>query len=129
MARRLRGERGAIGVALAILMTGVLAAASLVVDGGRALAARRHAANVAEGAARAAVAAQLGRDIDLRVAATAARRHAAAAGIAARDVAVSVSAGEVHVVVTERRTAVFLALGGVEDLTMRGQGAAQTTYD
>jgi hypothetical protein len=35
----------------------------------------------------------------------------------------------VHVVVTERRTAVFLALGGVEDLTMRGQGAAQTTYD
>jgi Flp pilus assembly protein TadG len=123
------GDRGAIGVALAILMTGVLAAASLVVDGGRALAARRHAANVAEGAARAALAVQPGREVDHRLAAEAARRHAAAAGIAAADVDVAVSDGEVHVVVTERRAAVFLALGGIENLVMRGEGAARTTYD
>jgi Flp pilus assembly protein TadG len=123
------GDRGAIGVALAILMVGVLAAASLIVDGGRALAARRYAANVAEGAARAAVAAQPGRDVDPRLAAEAARRHAAAAGIAAADVDVEVSDGEVHVVVTARREAVFLALGGVESLTMRGEGAARATYD
>jgi hypothetical protein len=32
------------------------------------------------------------------------------------------------VVVTERRTAVFLALGGVDELTMRGRGAARTTF-
>jgi Flp pilus assembly protein TadG len=129
MARPRGGDQGALGVALAILMTGVLAAASLVVDGGRALAARRHAANVAEGAARAAVAAQLGRHVDPRLAAEAARRHAAAAGIAAADIDVAVYDDEVHVVVTERRAAVFAALGGVENLTMRGEGAARATYD
>jgi Flp pilus assembly protein TadG len=129
MATRATGEHGAIGIALAILMTGVLAAAALVVDGGRALAARRHAANTAEGAARAAVAAQLGRDIDSIVATEAARRHAGAAGIDTADVAVSVADGEVRVVVTERRRAVFLGIGGVEELTMRGEGAARTTFD
>jgi len=129
MATRATGEHGAIGIALAILMTGVLAAAALVVDGGRALAARRHAANTAEGAARAAVAAQLGRDIDSIVATEAARRHAGAAGIDVADVAVSVADGEVRVVVTERRRAVFLGIGGVEELTMRGEGAARTTFD
>jgi Flp pilus assembly protein TadG len=128
MRRQRHRDRGAIGVALAILMTGVLAAAALVVDGGRALAARRHAANTAEGAARAAVAAQLGREIDPRLATAAARRHALAAGVPATDVSVSVADGEVHVTVTERRTAVFLALGGVDELTMRGEGAARTTF-
>jgi Flp pilus assembly protein TadG len=125
---RHRSDRGAIGVALAILLVGVLAAAALVVDGGRAMAARRHAANTAEGAARAAVAAQPGRDIDLALATAAARHHALAAGVPAADITVSVVDGEVRVVVTERRTAVFLALGGVDELTMRGRGAARTTF-
>jgi hypothetical protein len=116
-------------VALAVLMTGVLGSAALIVDGGRALAARRHAANTAEGAARAAIAAQLGHELDLRLATDAARRHASAAGVPATDVAVSIHGDEVHVVVTERRSAVFLALGGVDQLTMRAAGSARTTFD
>jgi Flp pilus assembly protein TadG len=127
--RRCRGSTGAVGVALALLMIGVLAAAGLVFDAGRAMAARRHAANVAEGAARAAIAAQLGREINVDVASRAALHHAAGAGISADQVVVSVRGEEVRVVVTERRDAVFLTLGGIEQMTMRGEGAARTTFD
>ena len=49
-------DRGAISLVMVILLVMVLGGAGLVVDGGRALVARRHASNTAEAAARAAVA-------------------------------------------------------------------------
>ena len=46
-------ERGAVAVVIPILTVGMLAMASLVIDGGAALAARGRAADVAQQAARA----------------------------------------------------------------------------
>ncbi|MCY7300340.1 MAG: pilus assembly protein TadG-related protein, partial [Ilumatobacteraceae bacterium] len=45
-------DGGAISVVMVILLVRVLGGAGLVVDGGRALGARRHASNTAEAAAR-----------------------------------------------------------------------------
>lgn len=52
-ARREEGDRGSIGLLLALLMVGLMAMAGLVVDGGAALSARGRAADVAQQAARA----------------------------------------------------------------------------
>ena len=48
-----RDDRGMTSVAAVLMIVVVLAGAGVVYDGGRALAARREAINVAEGAARA----------------------------------------------------------------------------
>src|SRR3712207_7980324 len=48
-----RSERGTVTVFVVVFMSALLAVAGLVIDGGNLLAARRHAANVAESAARA----------------------------------------------------------------------------
>jgi Flp pilus assembly protein TadG len=47
------GDRGSIALYLAILATGMIAMAGLVIDGGAALATRQQAADVADQAARA----------------------------------------------------------------------------
>jgi Flp pilus assembly protein TadG len=48
-------DRGSISVILVFLVVIALGGAGLIVDGGRAMSARRHASNTAEAAARAAV--------------------------------------------------------------------------
>src|SRR5688500_11577322 len=60
-----RRDRGSLSVVLMLMVVIVLAGGALIVDGGRALSARRHAANTAEAAARFAVTSQsLSTDID-----------------------------------------------------------------
>ena len=53
MTCRLRNERGAVSTFLAVLALALLAAAGLVVDGGRKVNTLREASNLADNAARA----------------------------------------------------------------------------
>lgn len=122
-------DRGDISVMAMLLMLVVFAASGLIIDGGRAMAARRHASNTAEAAARAAVATltPLG-DLDPVAARAAAIGHATRAGVAATDVVVEVGSQSVRVTVVERRRSVFLALGGVSVLTVRATGVARVVF-
>ena len=124
-----RDDRGDLLVSLMLLVVVVLAGAGLIVDGGRVMAARRHASNIAEGAARAAVSSTTPvRDFQPDTAREAAIDHAVRSGISAGDVAVVVRDGSVTVTVTERRRSVFLVLGGWESVTVRGTGTARVVY-
>ena len=124
-----RDDRGDLLMSLMLLVVVVLAGAGLIVDGGRVMAARRHASNIAEGAARAAVSSTTPvRDFQPDTAGEAAIDHAVRSGISAGDVAVVVRDGSVTVTVTERRRSVFLVLGGWESVTVRGTGTATVVY-
>ncbi len=129
-----RRDRGSLSIMLVVFVLVTLGGAALVVDGGRAMAARRHAANTAEAAARTAVAEQsLTRGFDPDTATALALDHAVRSGVDPGDVAIAIRTGptgepEVVVTITERRRAVFLALGGADVLTVRASGAATFVY-
>lgn len=123
------GDRGSISVVMMLLLVIVLGGAGLIVDGGRAMTARRHAANTAEAAARAAVStATPVSGFDPTRARSAALGYATRAGVAARDVKVVVGADFVTVTVTERRSTVFLILGGQSTMTVTASGTARVAY-
>ena len=112
-------DGGAISIVMVLLLVMVLGGAGLVVDGGRALVARRQASNTAEAAARAAVAtATPVTGFDRDVARSAALSYAARAGVPATDVRVVVGPDFVTVTIVERRDTVFLILGGQETVTV-----------
>lgn len=121
-------DRGAISVAMLLLLVVVFAGAGLVTDGGRTMAARRHASNTAEAAARAAVATATPVSFDPVAARRAALAHAQRAGVRAADVVVEVRGDAVRVTITERRSTVFLILGGRSTLTVRETGIARIVY-
>lgn len=124
-----RDDRGSITIISMILLVLVFAGAGLIVDGGRAMSARRHASNIAEGAARAAVAtATPMQQIDPGRATSAALDHAQRSGIDPHDVTVSVVDDVVRVTIVERRSTVFLILGGQETLTVHATGTARRAY-
>jgi Flp pilus assembly protein TadG len=129
MSEHTERDRGSISVVLMMLLVIALAGAGLIVDGGRAMTARRHAANTAEAAARAAVStATPVSGFDPTTARSAALNYAARAGVAARDVKVVVGADFVTVTVTERRDTVFLILGGKSTMTVTASGTARVVY-
>jgi Flp pilus assembly protein TadG len=114
---------------LLFLVLIVLGGAGLVVDGGRAMSARRHASNTAEAAARAAVStATPVSGFDQSRARGAALDYARRAGVAADDVVVVVRVDSVSVTITERRDTVFLVLGGKQTMTVRATGTARIAY-
>ena len=122
-------DRGAISVVMMMLLVIALAGAGLIVDGGRAMVARRHASNTAEAAARAAVStATPVSGFDRETARDAAIEYANRAGIATADIAVEVGVDYVTVTVTERRSTVFLILGGQEVMTVHATGTARVAY-
>jgi Flp pilus assembly protein TadG len=127
-------DRGALSVMLMMLVVITLGGAALIVDGGRAMTARRHAANTAEASARSAVAAQSLTDgFDPDAAIDVARSYATRAGIDGADIDIIIRDGvtglpEIVVTITERRQAVFVALGGAESLIVRATGAATFVY-
>lgn len=122
-------DRGDISVMAMVLVLMVFAASGLIIDGGRAMAARRHASNVAEAAARAAVSTITPlSDLDPVAARAAVVSYATRAGVGAADLAVVVTAQSVRVTVVERRRSVFLALGGVSVLTVRATGVARVVF-
>ena len=125
MTGRLRpgDDRGAAAVILVLLTPMLFALAGLVVDGGRAIAARQRAADIAEQAARAGVDAL---DVTaLRATGVDTLEAGAARGAACRYVAtaapdagctVRVGADRVTVQVTTRTSTVLLGLVGVNTL-------------
>lgn len=122
-------DSGSISVVMMLLLVIALAGAGLIVDGGRAMVARRHASNTAEAAARAAVStATPVSGFDRETARDAAIEYANRAGIATADIAVDVGVDYVTVTVTERRSTVFLILGGQEVMTVRATGTARVAY-
>lgn len=122
-------DHGAISVVLMFLLLIALGGAGLIVDGGRAMVARRHASNTAEAAARAAVStATPVSGFDHEIARDAAIGYANRAGVAITDVEVEVGVDFVTVTVTERRSTVFLILGGQETMTVRATGTARVVY-
>lgn len=124
-----RDDRGSVSVVLTLLVVVTLAGAALIVDGGRAMVARRHASNTAEAAARAGVATGSPvQGLDPVRARAEALRHATVAGVAPSDVQVAVQGRTVRVTITERRTTVFLVLGGREVMTVRATGIARLEY-
>jgi Flp pilus assembly protein TadG len=130
MNRRTRNsDRGAISVVMMFLLVIALSGAGLIVDGGRVMVARRHASNTAEAAARAAVStATPVSGFDRETARDAAIGYANRAGVATSDVEVVVGIDYVTVTVTERRSTVFLILGGQETMTVRATGTARVAY-
>ncbi len=127
-------DRGTIGVLLMVIVVLCLGAGGLVIDGGRAMGARRHAANTAEGAARYAVASQsLSAVVDADVLRDRALDFAVRSGVAAGSVEVVVDLDDpahpvVEVTITAHVRAVFLALAGADDLTVRATGSARFVY-
>jgi Flp pilus assembly protein TadG len=130
MSHRLdHGDGGSISVVLVFLVLITLFGAGLVVDGGRAMTARRHASNTAEAAARAAVStATPVSGFDQSRAREAALDYARRAGIADGDVLVEVRPDSVSVTVVEHRKTVFLVLGGQQTITVRATGTARIVY-
>lgn len=127
-------DRGAVGLLLLLVVVICLGAAGLVVDGGRAMGARRHAANTAEGAARYAVSSQsLSAEIDAAELRSRALDFAVRSGVGAGDVDVEVDVQDpahpvVRVTITEQVRAVFLSLAGTDVLTVRATGSARFVY-
>ena len=122
-----RDERGEIGPVMILYVVIILAAAGLVFDGGRLLAAKRDAANRAEAAARAAAATLspvAGLDPD--TARTAAVEYLTAVGIPTSDATITVTGDQVIVTVTEHRPQVFFALAGIRNAAVTSVGRART---
>ena len=122
-------DRGSLAIAMMFLVIITLVGGGMLVDGGRVLAARQHAFNIAQGAARSAAA--LGAPmapVDAVTAHRAAMSYAQRAGIAASDVSVSTVRGVVMVTVVERRSAVFTALVGKATFTVRAVGVAELVW-
>jgi len=125
-------ERGSISLTLVVMVTVLLVAVGLVVDGGAKLRAVQQATAVAGEAARAAT--QQVNVARVQTAGTA-RLDAAATRRAARltldeagvEGTVTVAAGQVSVVATVDRPTVFLSLLGVDSVTGSGSATADLT--
>lgn len=126
-------DRGVLSVVLMLFTVVCLAGGALVVDGGRAMAARRHAAGTAEASARYAVATQTISELaDRDTLRRRATEFALRSGVAAADLDVTVTetveGPVVSVTVTERRTGVFAALVGADTLTVHATGRARSVW-
>jgi len=112
--RSLRDERGSVSLLVVIMVPALLAAAGLVLDGGRQLQARREAQSAAQAAARAAVqpsdAELLTGALDLDAAIGRAQGMLVALGASG---SVALSGGEIVVTVTDSVDYLILP-GGAE---------------
>ncbi len=132
MIRHVVGHRdaGNASIILVLIAPAIFGVAGLVVDGGRALNARQLAADQAEQAARAAadavdvdaIRAGTGFVIDPLVARHAAERYLAAAGGTG---SVAVGQGFVTVTVTATTPTAFLAVAGINHISVTGTATAR----
>lgn len=126
----LESDRGSVSVGLLLLVVIAVAGGALIFDGARYLAAERNASNIAEGAARAAIATGSPADgLDADIARQAAIDHATRLGVPAPDVQVAFPSRDVVVVtITERRAATFVRFTGSADLVATAEGRARLEY-
>ena len=125
-----RDEAGQVTVFVVVIFVALLAVAGLVIDGGRALAARRRAIDEADAAARAGAQA-LSVDayrssatvtLDPAAARAAALRYLAATGDTGT---VDVAAGTITVTVHVHQPVTILGIAGIGTMTLTGTGNAQ----
>jgi hypothetical protein len=127
---RVGDDRGLASIAAVMLIVVVLAGATLVFDGGRALVAQRQIINVAEAAARAGAATADRHGLQQGPATDAATAYVDAAGIPDSDVmAITVTDQRVTVTLQAHRTGVFTSLLGNPTITVTGRGSAQWSFD
>lgn len=127
---RWRSEEGSVTVFVVGLTLALMMVAGLVYDGGRILAARREAHNLADNAARAAAQAvdldalRSGAPVELDplAAQVAAEDYLAATG---HDGEVLVTADTVEVTVTITTPMVLLQLAGISERTVTASGQAR----
>jgi Flp pilus assembly protein TadG len=125
-----RGDTGNASIILVLITPALFGVAGLVVDGGRAINARQVSASQAEQAARAAadaidinaVRAGTGIVLDPLAARNAAERYLAATGSTGT---VAVGAGTVTVTVTARTQTAFLAVIGMDRISVTGTATAR----
>lgn len=130
MRARLRNEQGQVTAFVAILVVALLAAAGLVLDGGRLLAERRELRDLANGAARAGAQAlsidvlrgSAGSVIDPAAAEAAAGEYLAAAGETGE---ITVEGEVVRVVVRADVELLLLQVVGVDGREVTGTGEAR----
>jgi len=127
---RRRDQAGQVTVFVVVVFVALLAVAGLVIDGGRALAARRRAIDEAEAAARAGAQA-LSIDayrssatvtLDPTAARAAALGYVAATGDTGQ---VTISGGQITVTVQVHQRVTILGIAGVGTMTLNGTGSAQ----
>ena len=126
------GEHGSLSAFLAVLSAGLLVLVGLVVDGGRALVAKRHAVDVAEQAARVGAdqlsidALRAGRfSIDPAQAVMAVDRYLASA---ASQGSISVTGDTVTVRVTGDVSTVILGMVGIRQLAVTAVAVATDVH-
>lgn len=127
--KRLTGDHGQVAPMVVILVVAILGLGGLVLDGGRILATRREANNVASSAARSgaqAVDLNAARAGDYRLDAVEAeadaRQFLQAAG---SDGTIVVSADQVEVTITMTAHPVLLSIVGMGDRPVTGHGTAR----
>lgn len=136
--RRIAGtgsDTGSVTVFMAITVVGLLVLIGLVVDGGVKIRAAQRADAVAAEAARAAgqavalpgVVGHQDVAVDRQGAVGAAYAHLAAAGETG-NVAIGPDGTTIEVTVTTSSPTAFLALIGITDLTVTGQGEATLVH-
>ena len=120
-------ERGAVTAIVAVFLVGLMAAAALVYDGGRAITTKRRAINQAEQAARAGARAidpgalRAGQPERVDVAAANQQAQAYLDSVGASGT-VSVKGATVEVTVSYRQPTLLLGLVGVDNFS--GSGSA-----
>jgi len=125
-------ETGSLSVFLVALTLALFVLTGLVVDGGRAIAARENAADVAEAAARVG-AGQISADhlrwgevvTDPEAAVAASEQYMAAAGF---DGTASVIDGTVWVSIKTREPTVILGLVGIDSIDVSAQAEATDVH-
>lgn len=127
--RRAADDRGMVGIAACLMIVVVLAGATLIFDGGRALNERRQIINTAEAASRAGVATADETGLDASTAESAARRYVSNAGVAGGDIiSIDVTRTTVTVRLRAQTDGVFTSLLGNDTITVTGTGSAAWNY-
>lgn len=124
-----RDDRGMTSIAAVLMLVVVLAGAGVVYDGGRALAARREAINLAEAAARAGATTVTAEGLRQDPATAAAHDFLTASGVDPSDiVSITVTTNSVTVAVRSSTRAVFGNLIGNDEIVVYGTGEATATF-
>lgn len=133
--RARRSEAGVVTVTITVLVIAIIAAAGLVIDGGRLLAARRDAANTAAAAARSAAQEldvsrfETGNNVTLTIedATNVAREIITRQGYNLTDTTITINGAVVRIEIREDVPLTLLTFTGLRTRTVTGTATAELT--
>jgi Flp pilus assembly protein TadG len=133
--RTRRSEAGVVTVTITVLVIAIVAAAGLVIDGGRLLAARRDASNTAAAAARSAAQEldvsrfETGNHVTLTVedATNVAREIITRQGYNLTDTTITINGAVVRIEIREDVPLTLLTFTGLRTRTVTGTATAELT--